>query len=66
MLSRIEKAAVVYSGSISDMITSIELEIPRPTSALPMWKPYEPLGQTTLEYLTYKTVPSRYGVGRKT
>ena len=66
-LSRIGKDAALQAKTISDMITSMELQRPRNTPVLPQWDlgivlkalskpPYEPLREVSLKHLTLKTV----------
>ena len=67
VLSHTCNAAVVQAKTISDMITSMELQRPRMTLVLPQWdlgivlevlskSPYEPLQVASLKHLTLKTV----------
>ena len=67
VLNRTGKARVVLHKTISDMITSMELQRPRITPILPQWdlgivlealsKPsYEPLREASLKHLTLKTI----------
>ena len=60
-------AAAVQAKKMSDMITSMELQRPRMTPALPYWDldiilealskpPFVPLWEASLKYLTLKTV----------
>ena len=64
--NRTGKAAAVQAKTISDMITSMELQRPRMTQVLPQWDldivlealskpPYEPLREASLKHLTLKT-----------
>ena len=59
--------AAIQAYTISDMITSMELQRPRLTPVLPQWDlgivlealskpPYEPLREASLKHLTLKTV----------
>ena len=59
-------AAAVQAKTMSDMITSIELQRPRMTPVLPQWDldiilealskpPHEPLWEASLKHLTLKT-----------
>ena len=61
------KVAAVQAKTISDTITSMELQRPRTTPVLPQWDlgivlealskpPYEPLREASLKHLTLKTV----------
>ena len=67
VLSRTGNAAAVQAKTISDMITSLELQRPRMTLVLPQWDlgiviealskpPYEPLWEASLKHLTLKTI----------
>ena len=67
VLNRTGKAKVVQHKTISDMISSVELQRPRATPVLPQWHlgivlealckpPYEPLQEESLKHLTLKTV----------
>ena len=67
VLSRTGKAAAVQAKTISDMITSMELQRTRLTPVLPQWKlgivlealskpNYEPLREASLRHLTLKAV----------
>ena len=60
-------AAAVQAKTISDMIMSLDLQMPRLTLVLPQWDlgivlealskpPYEPLREASLKHLTLKTV----------
>ena len=67
VLSHGAKAAALQAKTISDKITSMELQRPRLTLVLPQWdlgivlealsKPrYEPLREASLKHFTLKTV----------
>ena len=67
VLNRTGKARVVLHRTISDMISSMELQRPRITPVLPQWdlgvvlealskSPYEPLREASFKHLTLKTV----------
>ena len=67
VLSSIGKAGAVQAKTISDMITSMELQRPRKTPVLPQWDlgivlealskpPYEPLRKASIKHLTLKAV----------
>ena len=67
VLNRTGKAKVVLHKTISDMITSMELQSPRVMPVLPQWDlgivlealskpPYEPLREASFKPLTLKTV----------
>ena len=67
VLNRTGKAKVVMHKTISDMITSMELQRPRVMPVLPQWDlgivlevlskpPYEPLREASFKHLTLKTV----------
>ena len=67
VLSRTGMAAAVQAKTMSDMITSMELQRPRMTPVLPQWDldiiletlskpPYVPLWEASLRHLTLKTV----------
>ena len=67
VLTRTGNAAAIQAKTISDMITSMELQIPRMTPVLPQWDlgfvlealskpPYELLREVSLKHLTLKTV----------
>ena len=67
VLDRTGKAKVVMHKTISDMITSMELQRPRVMPVLPQWDlgivlealskpPYEPLREASFKHLTLKTV----------
>ena len=67
IISRTGKAAVVHDKIISDMISSMELWMPRQMPSVPEWDlgivlqalskpPYEPLQEASLKYLTHKTI----------
>ena len=67
VLNRTGKAKVVLHKTISNMITSVELQRPRVTPVLPQWDlgivlealskpPYEPLREGSFKHLTLKTV----------
>ena len=66
VLNRTGKAKVILHKTISDMITSMELQRPRITPVLPQWDlgivlealskpPYEPLREASFKHLTLKT-----------
>ena len=67
LLNRTGKAKVVLHKTISDMITSMELQRPRITPVITQWDlgivlealsklPYEPLREASFKHLTLKTV----------
>ena len=67
VLSHTGTAVAVQAKTMSDMITSMELQRPRMTPVLPQWNldiilealskpPYVPLQEASLKHLTFKTV----------
>ena len=67
VLNRTGKAKVVLHKTISDMISSMELQRPRVTPVLPQWDlgivlevlnkpPYKPLREASFKHLILKTV----------